>query len=183
MRLINRTPHTVTIVQPVCPRCRLPRTSFEPGAIGIGAEDRCPQCGSLRSGKPERDGVFIRLAPEPPAILVEESVPEPVAGNFAVTLAETRGWAHESTTAAAAEINKAVEDNDGFALVIVPRMILEALAQRRAMPGSETDLAIDRALLAAAAPDTSPASAVHDEQGQIIGVRRLLRRAVEHTSG
>ena len=180
MRLVNRTPYTLTIVQPVCPRCGLPRTSFEPDATGAGAPNSCPHCGKPRAVEPPRDGIFIRIPAEPPPILVDEIEPEPVAGNFGVALVEARGWCHESTTAAATDINRTVEANDGLALVMVSRTVLDALAQPQTTRDPEARRAIEQALLAAATPDTSPGSAVRDDDGQITGVRRLMRRAPGH---
>ena len=180
MRIINRTPHTVTIVQPLCPGCGLRKTASEPGAAGVGSEERCPQCGNPQAGKPGIDGVLVRLAPEPPPIRVEEIEPRPMDGNFGVTIVEALGWSEESTMAAAAEINKAVEDNDGSALVIVSRIVLDALADQRSRAAADRRRTIDRALLGAAAPDTSPASAVRDDENRIIGVRRLVRRTGGH---
>ena len=61
---------------------------------------------------------------------------------------------------------------DGADVVIVARVVLSALmAHPDAGWGGS---AILRALERAACPDTSPASVIRDETGQIIGVRRVV---------
>ena len=67
--------------------------------------------------------------------------------------------------------------------MIVSRTVLHALADQHARMGAEPQLAIYRALLWAAAPNTSPASAVPDDESQVIGVRHLIGRALKHASG
>ena len=102
--------------------------------------------------------------PVMPAIRVLEGDPhviEPMFGDEPpVPVVEAAGWEPAAVAAAAAEILA-----DGAGLVIVPRMVLDALPPDSA------------ALRVAAAPDTSPASVRRDESGRIIGVSRLVVRS------
>ena len=93
-----------------------------------------------------------------PIRLVEETVEVAAMPWPAI---EVRGWTQESVLAAAEAI---LEDSGD--LVLVPRMVLDALAVRLQ----------ERALRKGVAPDTGPESVIRDEDGRIVGVSRVVVR-------
>ena len=74
---------------------------------------------------------------------------------------------HGAVRAVAREIVDDISD-----IVLVPRMLLDALAQHH-RKGDPNGLIL-RALWKCAAPDTSPKSVIRDENGRIVGVSRVV---------